>query len=97
MTIMIGGSAQGTQEIHARDADGDPLTYSATSLPPGLSINAATGLIPRCWNFKSTAFLKPCGALPGPGHEFCWRIFCALESPPGIPLGAGGIDFCPSI
>jgi hypothetical protein len=30
---------------HATDPDNDPLTYSATGLPPGLSINAGTGLI----------------------------------------------------
>ena len=29
----------------ATDPDNDPLTYEATSLPPGLSINATTGLI----------------------------------------------------
>ena len=31
--------------IHAIDADGDPLTFDATGLPPGLSINRLTGLI----------------------------------------------------
>jgi hypothetical protein len=31
--------------ITATDVDGDPLTYSATGLPDGLSINPATGLI----------------------------------------------------
>jgi hypothetical protein len=30
---------------HATDPDNDPLTYSATGLPPGLTINAGTGLI----------------------------------------------------
>ncbi len=30
---------------HATDPDDDPLEYSATGLPPGLSINASTGLI----------------------------------------------------
>ena len=29
----------------ANDPDGDTLTYSATGLPPGISINASTGLI----------------------------------------------------
>src|SRR5262249_27381547 len=31
--------------ISARDANGDPLTYSAAGLPPGLAVNSATGLI----------------------------------------------------
>ncbi len=29
----------------ATDGDGDPLTYSASGLPPGLTLNTATGLI----------------------------------------------------
>lgn len=32
-------------QIVASDGDGETLTYSATGLPPGLSINASTGLI----------------------------------------------------
>ncbi|RPJ61327.1 MAG: hypothetical protein EHM23_07285, partial [Acidobacteria bacterium] len=32
-------------QIQASDPDGNPLTYGATNLPPGLSINATTGLI----------------------------------------------------
>ncbi|MGE0799241.1 MAG: discoidin domain-containing protein, partial [Lautropia sp.] len=32
-------------QIAAADPDGDPLTYSASGLPGGLAINAATGLI----------------------------------------------------
>jgi putative Ig domain-containing protein len=31
--------------ITATDAEGDPITYSAGALPPGLSINSATGVI----------------------------------------------------
>src|SRR5262249_5416242 len=32
-------------QITARDNDGGPLTYSATGLPSGLSINSSSGLI----------------------------------------------------
>jgi len=32
-------------QVVASDADGDPLSYSASGLPPGLSINSSTGLI----------------------------------------------------
>jgi hypothetical protein len=32
-------------QIQANDPDGDTLTYTATGLPPGLSINAGSGLI----------------------------------------------------
>jgi len=34
-----------TLPIQANDADGDTLSYSAGGLPPGLSINSATGVI----------------------------------------------------
>lgn len=32
-------------QIHAQDPDGSSLTYAASNLPPGLSINPASGLI----------------------------------------------------
>jgi hypothetical protein len=32
-------------QLAAFDPDGDALTYSATGLPPGLAVNATTGLI----------------------------------------------------
>jgi glucose/arabinose dehydrogenase len=31
--------------VHATDPDGDPVTYAATGLPPGFTIDAATGVI----------------------------------------------------
>jgi hypothetical protein len=34
-----------TLSMTATDADGDPLTWSAANLPPGLTMNAATGVI----------------------------------------------------
>uniref|UniRef100_C6E385 PKD domain containing protein n=1 Tax=Geobacter sp. (strain M21) TaxID=443144 RepID=C6E385_GEOSM len=39
-----GATVSGVQ-IYATDANGDTLSYSATGLPPNLSINSATGLI----------------------------------------------------
>ncbi len=38
-------NAQVSLAIQATDADGDTLTYSATGLPPGLSINSQSGVI----------------------------------------------------
>ncbi len=32
-------------QLSATDPDGDPVTYSAVGLPPGLTLDAATGLI----------------------------------------------------
>ncbi|QSV44630.1 MBG domain-containing protein [Geobacter benzoatilyticus] len=42
-TTIVGSAA--SLQIQATDADSNPLTYSATGLPAGLSINSATGLI----------------------------------------------------
>ena len=39
----------------ATDLDGDPLTYAATNLPPGLSINPTTGLITGTISFTAAA------------------------------------------
>ncbi len=39
----------------ATDPDGDPLTYAATGLPPGLSINTSTGLITGTISFTAAA------------------------------------------
>ena len=38
----------------ATDPDGDPLTYSATGLPGGVTINAATGLISGTLSYTSS-------------------------------------------
>jgi hypothetical protein len=35
------------------DPDGNPLTYSATNLPPGAGINASTGVISGTLTFAS--------------------------------------------
>ena len=50
--ITVPGAQTGTAgipinnlAISANDVNGDPLTYSSSGLPPGLSINSATGLI----------------------------------------------------
>src|SRR5262249_6083277 len=41
-----GSAGQGyTYAVQASDVDGDPLTYSLTAAPSGMSINASTGLI----------------------------------------------------
>jgi hypothetical protein len=34
-----------TLALQGRDADGDPVTFSATGLPPGLTLNSGTGVI----------------------------------------------------
>ena len=39
----------------ATDPDGDPLTYAAANLPPGLAINTSTGLITGTIDFTAAA------------------------------------------
>ena len=41
-------------QINASDTDGDTLTYSATGLPSGLSINSTTGVISGDLDFNSS-------------------------------------------
>lgn len=51
VTVTNPGSQSGTAgtaesvQIHATDSGGAALTYSASGLPPGLSVNSSTGLI----------------------------------------------------
>ncbi len=50
-TLVNPGSIQAVRgdlvslSLQASDADGDPLSFSATGLPPGLSIDSSTGVI----------------------------------------------------
>jgi hypothetical protein len=45
MRLVAGGVDSVDLPLVASDANGDTLTYAADGLPPGLAINAATGLI----------------------------------------------------
>ncbi len=51
VTTVIPGTAY-TYAVQAIDADRDPLTYSLTTAPPGMTIDPASGLI--TWNGPST-------------------------------------------
>ena len=56
----------------ATDPDGDPLTYAATNLPPGLSINTGTGLI-----------TGTIGSTAAAGSPYSVSITVS-DSPPGV-------------
>jgi concanavalin A-like lectin/glucanase superfamily protein/Big-like domain-containing protein/putative Ig domain-containing protein len=61
-TVTTPGPRTGTEgvavtplAITAADLDGDALTYSATGLPSGVTINAATGVVSGTVSFNATA------------------------------------------
>ncbi len=47
-----------TYQVVAEDVDGDPLAYALAAAPPGMTINAGTGLI--TWNIDE----KNAGSYP---------------------------------
>ena len=73
-------STVGTQvnlQIHGSDTDGGALSYSATSLPPGLSINPSTGLItgqPTTAGSSTVTVTATDASGPSGGAMFTWTI-----------------------
>ena len=68
-------------QVQASDPNSDPLTYSATGLPPGLSINPTTGLINGTIGAGSSTFspftVKVRATDPGTlfnEQEFSWQV-----------------------
>lgn len=74
-------------QIEATDADGDDLTYTAEDLPPGLSIDADSGLITGSPTTPGS-YAVLVTVQDGNGGEdstvFAWIIFEAPNSPPVI-------------
>jgi Ca2+-binding RTX toxin-like protein len=62
------------------DPDGDTLTYSATGLPPGLLINAATGLI--------SGTLSATAATSGPGGGNVYTVTVTADDGEGGTVSA---------
>jgi YVTN family beta-propeller protein len=71
--------------VQASDPDGDPLTYSATGLPTGLSINGSTGLISgiptTTGAFNTTASVTDGRSNPV-STSFTWTIATPLTLTP---------------
>jgi Ricin-type beta-trefoil lectin domain/Putative Ig domain len=83
-----------TLSIRASDEAGDPLTYSATGLPPGLSIDPATGLISGTTAAATGSYdvavtvSDPTGA--SASISFTWRVWNTISVTwSGGPIEAG--------
>jgi subtilase family serine protease len=92
-TSTVGTAA--SLQIHASDSAGQTLTYSASGLPPGLSINSSSGLISGTpttagtYNVTATATSNTSGSA-----TFSWTVNpigggCAS---PGEKVGNGGFE-----
>ena len=72
-------------QIAATDADGDPLSYSATNLPAGLSINPNTGLISGTIEFFSDpSYATTVSVSDGTDNDsvsFTWTVNSAPPPP----------------
>ena len=85
----------------ATDPDvGDTLTYSATGLPLGLSINPATGLITGLVNYYAAAVRariwsrspSPTGNVEPVTDTFTWTITNVPTTDPYVVAGTGGAN-----
>jgi len=89
VTVTNPGSQTGTVgtavsvQIHASDSDGGALTYGATGLPAGLSINSSTGLItgtPTTAASSSVTVTATDSSGPSGTASFTWTISAASGS-----------------
>jgi hypothetical protein len=83
-------------QIQASDSGGATLTYSATGLPPGLSINSATGVIsgtPTNTGTYSVTVTASTGTASG-STSFIWTVTPSGggSSSPGQKLGNPGLE-----
>ena len=75
-------------QLVGSDADGDALTFSATSLPPGVSVAASTGLISgtptTAGSFTTTATVSATGG--SASRTFTWTIAAPDVTAPVVTI-----------
>ena len=83
--------ASASLTLSATDPDGTPLGFSAAGLPPGLSINSASGTIAGVPSVKGTYQVTATvsdGSLSA-SRSFTWTI---VEPPPPPPTNSSSVD-----
>ena len=92
------GSAASVQVAASDSASGQTLTYSATGLPAGLSINSATGLIsgtPSTAGTSSVTVTATDTTGATGSASFSWTVSSAGTGSGGVDINAGGAAAAP--
>lgn len=86
-------------QLVATDPDGDAITYSATGLPPSLTLNAGTGLISGTLSYTSagvhTVVVTATAGGASDSQTFTWTVTNTNRAPvltnPGAQTGLQGV------
>jgi hypothetical protein len=86
-----------TLGISASDPDGDVLSYSATGLPDGLSINSSTGMISGTFSVGSAGIYSVQVTVSDGAYmaaaNFTWTLNPSAGTPPPIDPSAEPVEF----
>src|SRR5262249_60087079 len=96
-----GGDAV-SQALSAGDALGSTLSYSATGLPGGLSVNSSTGVISGTValgadaNSPYTVTVTASNGTASASQTFAWAVSHLAFADPGLQTGADGTAVAPA-
>jgi YVTN family beta-propeller protein len=97
----LAGSSVGLSAI-ATDPDGNPLTFSATGLPPGISVDPNSGAISgtagSAGNFNATITVSNAGGLSA-STSFAWLVLAPVPQvitlPAPVAASGGSVSYAP--